>query len=326
MSDITGIHHIGLIVHDMEAALAAYRRLGFQVGPPAYPALPQAPGAAPEPVGAGNTHADFPRSFIELLALAPDRRERLPGGAEMIPLEVPDDRLAATRAVITRTVANLAARLTVAEGAHILVFATRDADETAARLDANGIGHSGARAAQRPIATADGVVMAAVKFLDFDGTDPASPPGMVPEGRVGAAEDAPPELLDAQVGLRHPNGAIGVVEAVVCADGERFGSTVERYERFLGCSAAFEGLTAVVDSGGSRVIVTTSDGFSARFPGERPHAVPGLSACAIAVVEPAETEDFLRAQGVALGRTAEGEPFVPARAAFGTALVLRQAG
>ncbi|MCD0446974.1 VOC family protein [Glycomyces sp. A-F 0318] len=322
-NDITGIHHIGLVVRDMEAALAAYRRLGFRLGPPAYPALPPAPGAAPGPVGAGNTHADFPRSFIELLAPAPERQELLPEGARLTPLRVPDGQLAATRAVITRTVANLVQRLQIAEGAHILVFATRDADATAARLDAHGIGHSGARSAQRPIATAGGVVPADIRFLDVDGPD--SPPGMAPEGRVGAAEDAPPELLDAQVGLRHPNGATGVAEVVVCVGDDQIRATADRYERLLDRSAVFQGRDAVVDLGGSRVTVTDADGLAARLPGERPHTVPGLSACAIAVADPAAAEEHLRARGVMVGRTAEGEPFVPAREALGTALMLRQA-
>jgi catechol 2,3-dioxygenase-like lactoylglutathione lyase family enzyme len=47
-NDIIGIHHIGLIVRDMEAALETYRSLGFAVGDAAYPALP-APGGAPAP-------------------------------------------------------------------------------------------------------------------------------------------------------------------------------------------------------------------------------------------------------------------------------------
>ncbi|SDE05531.1 transcriptional regulator, TetR family [Glycomyces harbinensis] len=318
MADITGIHHIGLIVRDMDAALNAYRRLGFHVGPPAFPALPRTPGEPPEPVGAGNTHADFPRSFIELLALAPERN-RLPADAVLVPLSVPDDQLDATRAVITRTVANLAARLDVAEGAHILVFATRDADATAARWEAEGIGHSGVRAAQRPLATAEGTVLADVRFLDVDETA-----GMVPEGRVGVAEDAPAELLDAQQGLVHPNGATGLAEVVICLEDSRFRSAVERYERYLDRSPSLEKRTAAFDLGASRVTLTTPAGLAERLPGEVPHAVPGLSACTVEVADLSLAEDHLRSEGVALRRSADGDLFIPGVEALGTSIMLRQ--
>ena len=115
-SEITGLHHVGLVVHDMAAALDAFRAFGFRIGPPAYPALPPEPGAAPEPIGAGNTHADFPRNFIELLAFAPEDRDALPAHAELTPLHLPTEHLAATRSAIQRTVAALASRLERFEG------------------------------------------------------------------------------------------------------------------------------------------------------------------------------------------------------------------
>ena len=322
--DITGIHHIGLIVRDMDAALTAFRRFGFHLGPPAYPALPSAPGAAPEPVGAGNTHADFPRSFIELLAIAPQQRDRLPADARLIPLQVPDDQLAGTRAVIGQTVTNLAARLAISEGAHILVFATRDAEATADRLQANGVGSSGARVAQRPIATPEGMKLAAVKVLEFNDDDAASPPGMVPEGRVGAAEDAPAELLDAQTGLDHPNGATGLAESVLCVSDDQLAATVARYERYLDRSATFDGPNAVFDLGPSRLVLTTPAALTAGLPGEKPYATPTLCAYTVDDADLAAAEDHMRAADVPLRRTADGRPFIPAEAALGAAVVFRQ--
>jgi catechol 2,3-dioxygenase-like lactoylglutathione lyase family enzyme len=55
--DISGLHHVGHLVHDMEAALDRYRRLGFTLPGPAYPVLG-------EPFGTGNTHAYFPGDFV----------------------------------------------------------------------------------------------------------------------------------------------------------------------------------------------------------------------------------------------------------------------
>ena len=57
---VSGIQHVGHVVHDIEAAIALYRRMGFVVPPPSFPALVLHPG---EPLrvlfGAGNTHIYF---------------------------------------------------------------------------------------------------------------------------------------------------------------------------------------------------------------------------------------------------------------------------
>jgi hypothetical protein len=324
-SHITDLHHVGLLVRDMGAAITAFTRFGFHIDAPAYPALPSAPGTAAEPIGAGNTHADFPRSFIELLALAPRGREHLPARARLVPLHVPDDQIAATRTAIGRTIAGLAARLGTSEGAHILVFATGDAEQTAARLEQAGVGHTGVRALQRPITTAEGTKLGAIKFLEFSDDDPAAIAGMVPEGRVGAAEDAPHDLLDAQVGLAHPNGATGLAECVLCVDDGELQSTSERYERYLGLPASPEGPTSRFAFGSSRLILTTRTGLAALLPGEQPHTTPGLAAYTIEVADLAAAEAHLHAQNVKLRRSADRRPFIPAKAAFGTTLIFQQA-
>jgi len=320
-TDLTGLHHVGLVVRDMGAAIDTFRRFGFRIGPPAYPALPAVPGGRPEPVGAGNTHADFPRGFIELLAFAADRRDDLPAEARLVPLQVPDDHLAATRAAIGHTVAGLAARLTRAQGAHILVFASADAERTAARLTAAGVGHTGARPAQRPITTAEGTRLAAIEYLDISDDDPT---GMLPEGRVGAAEDAPPELLDAQIGLDHPNGAVGLTECVLVAEDEGLGATADRYARYLDRTPTEYDRSRVFDLGPHRLTITTARGLAERLPGERNSAATALSAYAIEFTDLAATTQLLSDRGIELHQGATGEPFIPAGAAHGAAIILRQ--
>lgn len=309
--DITGLHHIGLVVRDMKTALDTFQRLGFRVGPPTYPALPPAPGAAPEPIGAGNTHADFPRSFIEILGFAPEQREHTPAGAELIPLQIPDDQLAATRAAMTRTVAGLAARLDRYEGAHILVFTTDDAEQTVARLDRAGVGHGGAHAAQRPITTADGTRLEAIKYLEINGDEPT---GMPAEGRVGAAQDAPAHVLDAQVGLDHPNGAVGLAECVLCVGDDELDATADRYERCLGIAPEHDGPSRGFGFASSRLTLTTASGLADRLPGEQPPSAPALCAYTIAVTDLAAAERLLHSHGVETGRAATGEPFEIGRA------------
>ena len=324
-SDITGLHHVGLLVRDIAAAIEAFRRLGFHVGPPSYPALPPAPGAAPEPIGAGNTHADFPRTFIELVALAPERRGDLPSDADLVPLQVPDERLEGTRALMRHTVAGLAARLDRFEGAHVLVFAGADTERTAARLSEAGIIHSGSQRAQRPITTAEGTKLEAIKHLEInDGT--AEQPGMPPEGRVGVAEDAPPEILDAQTGLDHPNGATGLVECVLTVSADELEATADRHAKYLGVPPARDGRARAFELESGRLTITTASEHSERFPGEQPLEPPSLSAYAIEFTDLDACERLLGDRGVGLRWTDRGEPFIPAAAGYGAAIVLRQAG
>ncbi|MFI6813519.1 VOC family protein [Nonomuraea sp. NPDC050328] len=365
-SDLTGLHHVGLVVHDLGAAIDTFRRLGFRVGPPAYPALPPTPGAPPEPVGAGNTHADFPRGFVELLAFAPtDRTEQpasapaeqaglpaftsgLPDDARLVPLAVPDAKLAAVRDGIRNTLAGLADRLGQAEGAHILVLASADAEATAARLDAAAVPHSGARPGQRPITTAAGTTLAPIKYLDLLAT---SGQGLLPEGRIGAAEDAPADLLDAQLGLDHPNGATALTEALLCVAEPDLDPTTERYERYLGVPAEAAGSTRRFTLTHGRLTLLTPAELARLLPGEHPKHLPTLCAYVIEVTDLPATEALLREadparpateepprkaepkqatteeplRGTRLQRAATGEPFVPAAAAHGAAIVFRQA-
>jgi catechol 2,3-dioxygenase-like lactoylglutathione lyase family enzyme len=238
-------------------------------------------------------------------------------------LQLPDDQLEAARNAMRHTVAGLIGRLDRFEGAHILVFASADAELTAERLDASGLAHTGARPAQRPIATADGTRLEAIKYLEIHAEDAAGPAAMLPEGRVGVAQDAPAAVLDAQIGLEHANGAVALAEVVLWVDGLE--AAIDRYERYLGVRGESSGDAAVFDFGGSALTVTAPSAFADRFPGERAPAAPALCAYAVEVADLAATERFLRDRGVEVRTAAGGEPFVPGAAAHGAAILFRQA-
>ncbi|MFI6320275.1 VOC family protein [Nonomuraea sp. NPDC050556] len=156
---MNGLHHVGHLVHDMGEAIKLYRELGFTVSPPAYPVIPGV-----EPFGVANAHIYLDGGFIELVALVD---ERLPSDARPIPLHVPEERRAGLVEAVRATAAQVAGRLELFEGLHILMFDTSDLDATAARLD----GHGGVHAVQR-----EGEL---VRYFEFLG---------LPEGRVGFAE------------------------------------------------------------------------------------------------------------------------------------------
>ncbi|WP_406384591.1 VOC family protein [Streptomyces sp. NBC_01618] len=129
--DIARLHHVGHVVEDMAQAITHYERLGFRVPPPSCPAMPLHEGGTPEPFGTGNTHADFPHSFLELVARIEDgATDRLPADARLVPLEAPAEALPGLVERIRETSANVAACLDRFEGLHILMCAISPAPAT----------------------------------------------------------------------------------------------------------------------------------------------------------------------------------------------------
>ncbi|XVV07088.1 VOC family protein [Actinosynnema sp. CA-248983] len=297
---ITSLHHVGHVVRDIARAMTLYRRLGFALPPPTCPALSPHEGAAPEPFGAANTHADFPGDFLELVTPVADS---VPADAKLVPLQAPPDVLPVLLERITATTAGLAAHLDRFEGLHILMFSTPDIDATAARLTADGVAHGGVNTVRRPVDAG----LETVRYLELDD---------LPEGRVGVVADLDPEFQHTRV-LDHPNGATGLDEAVLCVDD--LDAAESRYTTYLGVPATHSAQTRVFDLGGARLTLTADLG--ALLPGERTR--PGLAACAVTVRDLRETENLLRANGVTVVHTPGGDVFVPAREALGAAMVFR---
>ncbi|MEU7530681.1 VOC family protein [Saccharothrix sp. NPDC042600] len=300
---ITRLHHVGHVVRDIARATTLYRRLGFTVPPPSCPALAPSEGADPEPFGAANTHADFPADFLELVTPVAGS---VPPDAELVPLQAPPEVLPVLLDRISATTADLTAHLDRFEGLHILMLSTSDIDATAARLAEAGVPHGGVNTVQRPVEPG---VLETVRYLELDDT---------PEGRVGAVADLDPRFQHNRH-LDHPNGATGVQEAILCVDD--LDAAESRYTTYLGVPALHAPHTRTFTLGPARLTLTTD--LSALLPDEQPPALPGLAACAVTVRDLDATEEHLRDNGFTLGRTPDGDPFVPAREALGAAIIFR---
>lgn len=314
-SEITRLHHVGHVVRDMPAALDLYRRLGFVVPAPSYPAMPPQDGADPEPFGAANTHADFSRDFLELATVV-QADGHIPADARLVPLQAPPEALPTLLERINATSSNLAECLTRFEGLHILMFSSADIDATAARLSTAAVRHGGVNTVQRPV----GGHVETVRYLEIDGVRP----GVEAEGRVGIAADLDPRIQATRL-ANHPNGAIGLVDTTLCTADTEFAATRARYERYLGRAPRTEGPAQIFDLDGATLTLVPASGLATLFPGEHPPALPALVACTVAVRDLTTTKKLLQDNEVPLQQAPHGDVFVPATAALGVTIAFRQA-
>jgi catechol 2,3-dioxygenase-like lactoylglutathione lyase family enzyme len=300
------LHHVGHVVRDIGAAITLYRRMGFVLPPASFPALAPAPGMQPRAFGAGNTHVALGRNFVELVAIA----DAPPEGSTLVPLDAPPTALERLAAGITATAARLAAALARFEGLHILVLGTQDADAAAARLTAAGVRHDGVQRLHRP--SASGGAPVSIGFLELDPD--------APEGRLALAEDLPdgerPE---------HPNGAVELVDAVLCVPDAELPGHLRRYERYLDRSAEGDGPVRTFELDGGRITVAAASGLDDVLPGERPPVLPAFAGFVLSVRDLDATRRLVADAGFPLRVTPSGEVFVPAVAAFGAAVAFRQA-
>ena len=313
--EIGRLHHVGHVVRDMPAALDLYRRLGFVVDAPSYPAMVR-DGGSLEPFGAANTHADFSRDFLELVTVVDTGRAggRVPPDARLVPLQAPPDALPSLVERIRATSATLSDCLARYEGLHILMLSSSDIEATAARLAAAGVGHGGINTVRRPA----GPGVETVRYLEIDGTRP----GAEVEGRIGVVADPDPEIQELRT-VDHPNGAVGLVDASLCVADAESDAVRERYEAYLGRTPRLEEHGCVFDLGAATLTIVPASGLSKVLPGHQPPALPAVVSCTVAVRDRATTEDLLRAHEVPVRRSGLGDVLVPATAALGAAIAFR---
>lgn len=309
--DIGYIHHVGHVVRDMEHARNLYRKLGFCCPAPAYPTLSRAAGEPARPFGAANMHVSFARNFVEIMAVV-TTESGLPDDAQPIPLQVSPAALPHVVASIERTIASIAASLARFEGLHILVFETADANETARRFDQIGVGHSGVNRVQQPYQQVP------MGVVEIDREE-------IPEGRLAVAESPVWETSGVKPAPSHPNGAVDLVESILCTPDAEIGAYVERYQRYLGGVARRDGAAHVFDLRQSCVRLIPASRLGELLPGETAPVLPAFVAYAVSVRDPGSTERWLEDNGFPVNTEASGGIFVPSKATLGAAIIFRQA-
>ncbi|TDB73187.1 VOC family protein [Micromonospora sp. KC723] len=314
--EITRLHHVGHVVRDMPAALQLYRRLGFALPAPSYPAMVPQDGGALEPFGAANTHADFSQDFVELVTVVDvdGVGSRVPADARLVPLNAPPAVLPSLMERINATSANLSDCLDRYEGLHILMLSSSDIEATAARLTNSGIKHGGVNTVRRPV----GPQVETVRYLEIDGVRP----GVEAEGRIGVAADLDPGIQSSRA-ADHPNGAVGLVDATLCIADPELDAVRTRYEAYLDRTPKANGRGCVFDLGAATLTLVPASRLAEALPGQQPPALPTLVAYTVAVRDLAATKDLLQTNKVPLCRAASGELFVPATAAIGTVIAFR---
>ncbi len=308
-NEIGYIHHVGHVVHDIEQARELYRRLGFLCSTLAYPTLSRSTGGPAKPFGAANMHVTFARNFVEIMAVV-TQESHLPADATPIPLQVPPAALPQVVENIERTIGKLSVSLARFEGLHILVFQTSAAEATAQRYIQAGVGHSGVNRVQQP---GQRVPMGVIE-IDRE---------VVPEGRLAVAE-SPFFDAAAQPAPEHPNGAVGLVEAILCTPDTEMKAYVERYQRYLGHPGRIDGAACVFDLQASAVRLIPASVLGALLPGEIPPDLPAFVAYAVTVHDLRATHTLLENNRLPVHEMPAGGVFVPARAALGAAVIFRQ--
>jgi catechol 2,3-dioxygenase-like lactoylglutathione lyase family enzyme len=310
-NEIGYVHHVGHVVRDIEQARKLYQKLGFLCSAPAYPVLSRNAGEPARPFGAANMHASFARNFVEIMAIVTEE-SHLPDDAHPIPLQVPPAALPRVVENIERTIAKISASLARFEGLHILVFQTDNANESARRFDQMRVGHSGVNMVQQPHQPVP------MGVVEIDRED-------MPEGRLAVAEALTSGQYTTQSVLQHPNGAVDLVESILCVPDAEIEAYVERYQRYLGREARRDGATRVFDLRNSCVRLIPASWLAVMLPGETAPALPAFVAYAVAVHDPDSTRRLLESNGLIVHEEPAGGIFAPARDALGAAIIFRQA-
>ena len=269
-SDTDILHHVGLVTRDMDATIGQYERLGFSFTPLTVPRVPLRPGAAPEPLGAGNRTAVFADNYLEILAIVDHQRWAAARPEQRGPYD------------LDRPLARY-------EGLHVMHFGTDDIDAVHERLTAESVPNTGIRPFQRPVDTPEGAALMRARAIGF-------PPDAHPEALLQVAQHLTPELVFQPRYQQHDNGAVGIVEITVCGtDPTRYAA---RYAAVTGHGYRLDGDTCTIDLGRSRIRVTPPEAVPTLIPGARPPAVPSLVGYSVAVTDLAATRHLLADRGV----------------------------
>ncbi len=170
-SHIDSVNHVGIVVHDMAAAVTGFEAMGFYLTPFSKHSGAWKQGDAVKPFAYGNRCIMFAHNYLEILA-SEDR-------------DNPEPRMADY--------------LCRHQGAHIICFNAEDLTAADENVRKNGLATSGVIPLQRDIDTPDGIKTAKFERAQFA-------MGETPEGYIQAACHLTPEYIYQPRYIEHGNG------------------------------------------------------------------------------------------------------------------------
>jgi len=287
--NISGLHHVGHLVWHIEEASALYRRLGFVVPAASFPVLHAKSDQGVSSLSAGNVHIEFAANFVELATVVPDVANRPPAGAELVMLAVPNAAMPRIRKQLESTTRRLAGALSRFEGVHILVFEAADIEAARQMLCAAGVACGAVSRIRRSVRLTSGTAEVSIGFAELEDEQRS------PEGRLAIAESLP--AGDQEIPA-HPNGAIELVEVLLCVPSDQLPQHVERYQRYLQQPGRPDDYGHLFRLGRHQIRIVGDREVTALLPGEQPpepghFAAPVFLGYSVAVRDLTATQQLL---------------------------------
>ena len=123
----------------------------------------------------------------------------------------------------------------------------------------------------------------------------------------------------------HPNGAIELVESVLCVPDGQVADYEQRYARYLQRPAHSDGPLRIFDLGEAKVMIVPDSALGSVLPGEVPPDLPSFVGYGVAVRDLRTTRDILQRADFPVRTSPSGAVYVPAAAALGAAVIFRAA-
>ncbi len=282
------LDHVGWYVADIEAAGAAFARLGFTLTP-FTPHSHQSASGERTPSGTANRCAMIELGYLEILCAMPD-------------LDTP-------------LTAELRAGLERYTGLHLIAFSCADAASEHARIAAAGFAPRPIVDLRRPLIADDGgAAMAAFSVIRLA-------PGAMAEGRIQMLTQETPETVWQPSLIARDNAIDALSGVVVCtADVE---DSVSRFARLLGRvpSRGDDGAAIILERG--RVSFVTPERLRSLIPGAGVPSDPFIAAVGLTSRDVGASRDFLTSRGLAV-REAAGALAVDAGDAMGATVVIHR--
>jgi len=283
------LDHVGWFVPDMTKAEPVFAALGFPLTPfSVHQDRDPATGVA-TPVGSANRLAMLARGYLEILTPV--------GDAD------------------TPVARHMRASLTRHTGVHLIAFTVADASVDAVRLATAGFALSPTVNLRRTVEAEDGTTVE----VAFTVVRPVL--GSIPEGRMQVLTHHTPDHMWQTRYLPTANAITALTGAVIAVpdvvdSAARLGRLVDRV-----AAAAPEGMEITLDRG--RLLLVTPHG-ARRLTGAPPASVPSVMAVELASRDLDQTARVLASHGVPIRFEAGERLTVPASAAAGVTVIVRQ--